>query len=191
MTYPSDEVGPAPGAVAGPGRVVEIDAWRARRARERRLADLSERFHPRVRGFLAGLGVGDPDDGANEVIRRVAARLETVTGGEDGLAALVFAVARNLARDEARRTRRRVRAEPVVAVPERPGLAADVDVIADRSVVEILRVLTPEQREVLLCRVVADLSIETTAIIVGRPVTAVKALQRRAVETLRRHLDRS
>ena len=61
--------------------------------------------------------------------------------------------------------------------------------IANRSVVELLRDLSREQREVLLCRVVADLSLEDTALIVGKPVTAVKALQRRAVNALRRRLD--
>jgi RNA polymerase sigma-70 factor (ECF subfamily) len=190
MTFSSDDLGARHPSGPDPARVVDIEAWRARRRRDERVDDLTRRFHPRVRGFLAGLGVNDPDDGANEVLARVANRLELLSGQEAGLTAFVFTVARNFARDEARRARRRVRSDAVAAPPE-PGSADDtaVDVIANRSVVELLGVLSREQREVLLCRVVADLSLEETALIVGKPVSAVKALQRRALSALRRRLD--
>jgi RNA polymerase sigma-70 factor (ECF subfamily) len=190
MTFSSDDVGAPHPSSGDPARVVDIDAWRARRLRDQRLTDLTHRFYPRVRGFLAGLGVGDPDDGANEVLARVVTRLDAISGGEAGLTAFVFTVARNFARDEARRAHRRVRSDAVAAPPERSAPDdTDVDVIANRSVVELLGDLSREQREVLLCRVVADLSLEDTALIVGKPVSAVKALQRRAVNALRRRLD--
>jgi RNA polymerase sigma-70 factor (ECF subfamily) len=134
--------------------------------------------------------VSDPDDGANEVLARVVTRLDTLSGGEAGRTAYVFTVARNFAHDEARRAHRRVRSDAVATPPEAAAPdETDVDVIANRSVVELLRDLSREQREVLLCRVVADLSLEETALIVGKPVSAVKALQRRAVNALRRRLD--
>lgn len=190
MTFSSDDVGAPHPSSADPARVVDIDAWRARRLRDQRLNDLTRRFYPRVRGFLAGLGVNDPDDGANEVLARVVTRLDAIAGGEAGVTAFIFTVARNFARDEARRAHRRVRADAVSAPPEQSAPDdTDVDVIANRSVVELLGDLSREQREVLLCRVVADLSLEDTALIVGKPVSAVKALQRRAVNALRRRLD--
>jgi RNA polymerase sigma-70 factor, ECF subfamily len=190
MTFSSDDLGAHHAERAAAARVVDIDAWRARRAREQQVDDLTRRFHSRVRGFLAGLGVSDPDDGANEVLSRVAARLDGLSGGAAGVTAFVFTVARNFARDESRRAHRRTRCDAVAQVPE-ASIAddADVEVIANRSVVDLLRDLTREQREVLLCRVVADLSLDDTAIIVGKPVSAVKALQRRAINTLRRRLD--
>jgi RNA polymerase sigma-70 factor (ECF subfamily) len=49
--------------------------------------------------------------------------------------------------------------------------------------------LTPEQRDVVLLRFVADLSLEEVATITGRTIGAVKQLQRRGVERLRRHLN--
>jgi RNA polymerase sigma-70 factor (ECF subfamily) len=190
MTFSSDDVGASQSSGPDPARVVDIEAWRARRARDQRLNELTRRFHPRVRGFLAGLGVSDPDDGANEVLARVVGRLDAIAGGDAGLTAFVFTVARNFARDEARRVHRRVRSDPVAQTPETSSPDdTEVDVIANRSVVELLRDLSREQREVLLCRVVADLSLEETALIVGKPVSAVKALQRRAVNALRRRLD--
>jgi RNA polymerase sigma factor (sigma-70 family) len=190
MTFSSDDLGAPRPSSSDPARVVDIEAWRARRARDQRLDDLTRRFHPRVRGFLAGLGVSDPDDGANEVMARVVGRLEALAGGEAGLTAYVFTVARNFARDDARRAHRRVRTDVTAHAPESaaPNDTA-LDVIANRSVVDLLRDLSREQREVLLCRVVADLSLGDTALIVGKPVSAVKALQRRAINTLRRRLD--
>ena len=44
--------------------------------------------------------------------------------------------------------------------------------------------LTPDQREVVTLRFVADLAIEEVARITGRPVGAVKSLQHRALRAL-------
>jgi RNA polymerase sigma-70 factor (ECF subfamily) len=52
----------------------------------------------------------------------------------------------------------------------------------------LLGELTPDQRQVLALRVIADLSLEQAAEAVGKPVGAVKALQHRALETLRRKI---
>jgi RNA polymerase sigma-70 factor (ECF subfamily) len=48
--------------------------------------------------------------------------------------------------------------------------------------------LVPAQRQVLLLRLVADLSIEQTAAVLGRSTGAVKALQHRAIEAARRRI---
>ena len=53
----------------------------------------------------------------------------------------------------------------------------------------LLAGLTEEQREVLSLRVVADLTVEQVAEVVGRSAGAVKALQRRALATLRRQIE--
>ena len=54
---------------------------------------------------------------------------------------------------------------------------------------EVLDTLTPDQRQVLALRVVADLSLEQVAELVGKPVGAVKSLQHRALATLRRTIS--
>jgi RNA polymerase sigma-70 factor (ECF subfamily) len=56
---------------------------------------------------------------------------------------------------------------------------------------ELLAPLSADQREVLLLRVIGDLSLEQTAQAVGKPVGAVKALQHRALASLRRILDQA
>jgi RNA polymerase sigma-70 factor (ECF subfamily) len=54
---------------------------------------------------------------------------------------------------------------------------------------ELLAELTPDQRDVLLLRVVADLTVEQVAEVVGKPAGAVKALQRRGLAALRRLVE--
>ena len=51
---------------------------------------------------------------------------------------------------------------------------------------ELLGTLQPDQQEVLALRVVADLSVETTAEIMGKTPGAIKQLQRRALCRLRK-----
>jgi RNA polymerase sigma-70 factor (ECF subfamily) len=69
----------------------------------------------------------------------------------------------------------------------------EVDAIAALSgdrVNELLASLSPDQRDVLLLRVIADLSIEDVAAALGKRQGAIKALQHRALASLRRQLDR-
>jgi RNA polymerase sigma-70 factor (ECF subfamily) len=56
----------------------------------------------------------------------------------------------------------------------------------DPALVAALAALSPDQREVVLLRFVGDLPLEAVARITGRRVGAVKALQHRALENLRR-----
>lgn len=58
--------------------------------------------------------------------------------------------------------------------------------LASERVATMLEALTDAQQEVVVLRLVSGLSLEETADIVGRPVTAVKRLQARALERLRR-----
>lgn len=85
--------------------------------------------------------------------------------------------------------RRRVARRPVVASSAPPDLPAPppADPV-DPALVTALAALTPEQREVVVLRFVADLPLEDVARIVKRRVGAVKALQHRALEALARTL---
>jgi RNA polymerase sigma-70 factor (ECF subfamily) len=51
--------------------------------------------------------------------------------------------------------------------------------------------LPADQRAVLLLRVLADLTVEQVAQVLGRSVASVKALQRRGLRTLRQRLENS
>ena len=58
--------------------------------------------------------------------------------------------------------------------------------LADERVKQLLHHLSDDQREVLMLRIIADLSVDDTAAIVGKSYEAVKALQRRGLASLRR-----
>jgi RNA polymerase sigma-70 factor (ECF subfamily) len=66
--------------------------------------------------------------------------------------------------------------------------SAEDDVHGAVGVVELLGRLAPEHREVIALRVLADLTIEEVARIMGRSPGAVKQLQRRALIALRREV---
>jgi RNA polymerase sigma-70 factor (ECF subfamily) len=66
----------------------------------------------------------------------------------------------------------------------------DVDARLDfESILQKLQLLNDQQREVLILRFVEDLSIAETAHIMQKSEGAVKALQHRALESLRRYLQ--
>lgn len=143
-----------------------------------------------VGGYLRNGGAEDPDGLANEVFLRAFRRIGTFAGDERSFRSWVFTIAHNALCDDRRR-----RSRSCVTVPlERAGDArsapgADVAALGnlgDERALELLAALSDGQRDVLLLRVVADLSLEETAAATGLTVGAVKALQHRALATLRR-----
>ena len=84
-----------------------------------------------------------------------------------------------------------LRETPTTHLPESEGGDVEDDVfarLADERIRGLLEQLTPDQRDVLLLRIVADLSIDETASVLGKGYEAVKALQRRGLTDLRRAL---
>lgn len=142
-----------------------------------------------VAGYLRGAGLEDPDGSANEVFLRVFGAVERFEGTEGRFRSWVFSIAHNLVIDERRKRSRRPRAVAMDEAPE-PTVdgAEDAVLVAlgDERVRHLLAGLAPDQRDVVLLRIVADLSIEDTAAALGKSPGAVKALQHRAMATLRR-----
>lgn len=143
-------------------------------------------------GYLRAQGLADPDGGVNEVFLRVFRSLGTFEGPEEKFRSWVFTIAHHLVVDERRaRDRRPVTTELGDDVVH-PGGNAEDDahkLLADSRVMGLLDQLPALQRDVLLLRIVADLSIEHVAASVGRRPGAVKALQRRGLAALRRTLE--
>jgi RNA polymerase sigma-70 factor (ECF subfamily) len=146
-------------------------------------------------GFLRARGADDPDGTANEVLVRVFGGIPRFEGGAAQFRAWVFTIARNALVDERRHRARRPATVPTVpeALPDRATAdAADAaEHIGERERVDaLLADLTGEQREVLVLRIVAGLSVDETADAVGRRPGAVRALQHRALARLRANLAR-
>jgi RNA polymerase sigma-70 factor (ECF subfamily) len=136
---------------------------------------------PAVLGYLRAQRVTDPEDVLGEVFLQVARDVHRVRGDEGAVRRWVFSVARHRVIDDARRRGRR----PRVADQGMPDLPTGADLEPfDTVLVAALQRLTPDQREVIVLRFVADLSLETVARITHRRVGAVKALQHRALAEL-------
>jgi RNA polymerase sigma-70 factor, ECF subfamily len=142
-------------------------------------------------GFLAARGADDPEGLANEVLVRVFGSIDSFDGGEAQFKAWVFAVARNAAIDEHRRRSRRV--ELAFVEPDRlpdTGVDAGFGRVDETGRVDaLLGLLTDDQREVIVLRVIAGLSVQETAEVLGRGAGAVRALQHRALGRLRKEFS--
>lgn len=153
---------------------------------------LYDELAPTVHGYLRGRGASEPEDLTSEVFLAVLPRLATVTGGVSGLRTLLFSVAHARLVDDLRRRSRRV---PAVAyAPEqddRRARAAEDDALESLGTARVRALLSrlpDDQRDVLLLRVVGDLTVEQVATAMGRSPGAVKQLQRRGLVALRAHL---
>jgi len=151
-------------------------------------------YAPKVRGYAASQGVADPDDLVGEVFLQAVRNLPSFTGDENGFRSWLFTIAHRRVLDNRRRRRRRpeqLTGEPrdSATVPAAEDIA--LDVLGSDRLRSGLELLTMDQRRVLALRVVADLSVEEVARIIGKRRGAVKALQHRAIERLRHSLEES
>jgi RNA polymerase sigma-70 factor (ECF subfamily) len=152
---------------------------------------------PAVLGYLRGQGAAEPEDLTSEVFVGIVRSLERFAGDEGAFRAWVFAIAHRRLVDERRRLSRR-REDPTDPA-EMSGLVsgtlvADAEAEAletlETGVGRALKALSPDQRAVVLLRILADLSVADVASIVGKSQGAVKTLQRRALRALVREMER-
>lgn len=152
--------------------------------------DLWVAYAPAVAAFLRARGSHEPDDLTSEVFLAVFDRLHTFEGGEADFRSFVFTIAYRRLTDELRRRGRRGVHEPFDADADpRRVPSAEHDALrnlGDAAALELLDGLSRDQRDVMVLRVVADLTVEQVAEVLGKRPGAVKALQRRALVTLRR-----
>ncbi len=142
-----------------------------------------------VLGYARLRGAEDPDDVTSEVFLCVFRDLDRFEGDEDDFRAWVFTIAHRRVLDEWRKRSRRPRWLPLGPEVDVKGGDTQDEALAGLGLGEIERLLgrlTPEQRDVVLLRVLAGLPLEQVAEVMGRSVGAVKALQRRALNALNR-----
>ena len=157
---------------------------------ERLYADLA----PVVAGYLRVQGAAEPEDLTSEVFLGVFTGMDSFEGSETQFRSWVFTIAHRRLVDERRRLARRLwsPAGDLAAFDKSGGdVEADaLDVLGSRRVVEWCAGLSADQRDVLVLRVVGDLTIDQVAAIVDKSPGAVKALQRRALTALRQQVDK-
>lgn len=157
------------------------------------LRAIYDELAPRVHGYLRSRGADEPEDLTSEVFLALFSRLGSVIGGAAGLRTLLFSIAHaRLVDDLRRRSRREPAVEYDPGTDERSAPSSEDEalaVLATDRVRELLAVLPDDQRDVLLMRVVSDLSVEQVAQAMNRSPGAVKQLQRRALLALRARAD--
>lgn len=144
---------------------------------------------PAVHGYLCSKGVDDAEAATSDVFLGLFAQLGRIRGGAVGLRKLTFSIAHARMVDEYRARQRR---------PTTVGWTAENDARREpsaehhaevnestRRVMRMLDRLPPDQREVLVLRILGDLTIDQISEIMGRSRGAVKQLQRRGMVTLR------
>jgi RNA polymerase sigma factor (sigma-70 family) len=150
---------------------------------------------PAVTGYLRLHGAAEPDDLASETFLGVFTGLAGFRGDEDELRSWVFTIAhRRLIDDWRRRSRRPQLADDAGDLTLLPGGDAEDDALVLVGAEDVHRLcagLPDDQRSVLLLRVLADLTVEQVASVMGRSVGSVKALQRRGLRALRERIENS
>lgn len=164
----------------------------ARRLDEEALAEIFDRYYiPIYRYIYHHVGhIETAEDLAGEVFQRLLAQLQAGHGPDHYLKAWLFQVASNLVVDESRRLVYRDHLEL-----DETLLAGDVNVdeqaqqamLAEHARVAIQK-LTPKQRSIILLKFVEGLENAEVARVLNMPIGAVKSLQHRALDALRRHL---
>jgi RNA polymerase sigma-70 factor (ECF subfamily) len=154
-------------------------------------ATIYHAFAGPIAGYLASHGVTESEDLTGEVFLQIARDIHRFEGDEPSFRSWVFVIAHRRMIDWRRAAMRR----PVISeLQHRDGPAGNVEDeamerLAQSGIEEVLECLTDEQREVVALRVIADLTLKETADAMGKTVGAIKALQHRALLTVRTELE--
>jgi RNA polymerase sigma-70 factor (ECF subfamily) len=159
-------------------RRLDPDAW----------GTLYRSVHPRLAAFARRrVGHDRAADVVSETMARAVAAVERFDPRGPGFDAWVFGICRHVVADTHRRAarddRRRVPAE-APADDAAAGIDRDEEAAALRAAYARL---SEEDRELLDLRVVAGLTADQTAAVLGKQAGAVRMAQSRALERLRGH----
>ena len=147
-----------------------------------------------VAGYLRSLGVDEIDDVVNEVFLGAFRNLNSFVGDGAAFRKWLFSIAHHKAVDSRRAGSRRAPPADVASSSLQVQSLDDVEgealaALESADIGQLLSVLTPDQLEVVMLRVIADLSLEQVALALGKPVGAIKSIQHRAIATLQRAMS--
>lgn len=151
---------------------------------------LFDHYYPRVfRYALTRLGRRqDAEDVAAETFVRVLKRLDKFRWQGAGFEAWIFRIAYNLIVDQYRGSGREQltepRDQPTDDEPEKEALRIELT----GELNQMMSVLSPDQKEVLVLRYAAGLGTDEICRVMGRNANAIRQLQFRALEMMRRQL---
>lgn len=149
---------------------------------------------PVVVGYLRAKGAPHPEDCASEVFLQVVRDVDSFSGSVSNFRSWVFSIAHHRMIDQSRWVARRP-AYPTddetlySLVPTHEWESEVVDHLAGWELARLFRRATPDQQEVLILRFVVGLTMTEIAQATNKKLGAVKALQRRGLESVREAID--
>jgi RNA polymerase sigma-70 factor (ECF subfamily) len=150
------------------------------------IARLYREHNPSLVRFLDARVAGSGADVAQDTWLSAFTSLAGFDGGAQQFRAWLFTIARRRVADHWRRVGRQpvtTDAPSDLETVEEPDTTAD-GITTQEAIAELVRHLSADQAEVLLLRVVADMSVEEVAGIVGKSPGAVRVMQHRALRRL-------
>jgi RNA polymerase sigma-70 factor (ECF subfamily) len=153
------------------------------------LEELYRRLHPPILRYLRAFEPAEGEDLASEVWLDVIGHLDEFEGDERALRSWAFTIARSRLIDLRRRRARRA-TDPVP--PEEIALHAEQQNVEEEALAELateealarVATLPRDQAEVVLLRILGDLSVKDVAAITGKRPGTVRVLQHRALRRL-------
>jgi RNA polymerase sigma-70 factor, ECF subfamily len=155
------------------------------------LGEIYRAFQPSLVRYLRANAQDAADDLASETWIDVAAGLHRFSGGMDDFRRWVFTIARRRLLDDRRKVLRRRTHPADAAILERDDPSADTQAealgrIDSEKALRRIAELPQEQAEVVLLRVVAGLSADDVASILGKTPGNIRVIQHRALTQLAR-----
>ena len=154
---------------------------------------LYERFHQPIFTYIY-YRVGDQqqaEDLTGDTFVRMVTKLHTYKQNEKTILAWLYTIAGNLVRDQIRRANL-VQWMPLNETDSEEGESVMGQIahkLKQEQLVLALKELTEEQQQVILLRFIEGRSIKEVSAHLGKTLTGIKALQRRAINALRRQLE--
>jgi RNA polymerase sigma-70 factor, ECF subfamily len=160
---------------------------------ERALTQIYEALSPALYRYAYRLlgNAADAEDIVAETFHRLLLTLRHGHGPQQHLSAYLYRIAHNLITDRYRRqplSDFSLDAALEVSRDDGPETSASLHIAEDRARAALWK-LTADQRLVISLKYLEGLSNEEVAVALGKPIGAVKSLQHRALEALRRSLQ--
>lgn len=147
-----------------------------------------------ITAFVSSKGLADPGPVVNETFLGAFRGLDRFSGDATDFRRWVFGIARHkivdARRSEGRRNERSI--DEINLRDRASSVNVEGEALASLSADAVRALcadLTEEQREVLVLRLVSGLTVQQIADLIGKPLGAVKALQRRAIRRLQATAD--
>ena len=162
----------------------------AQRGEEWAFAALYRGLNARILRYFASRAPGSAEDLAADTWMGAARNLRSFEGDERSFRAWLFTIANRRLVQHWRESARRPAAEPSSSVDPGSTPAGEVEdtalqsVMAHKAAAAIAGLLTSDQAEVILLRVLGGLDIEEITKILGKRSGAVRALQHKGIRRL-------